>query len=102
MRNPNCIEGWKGCNCLAPRDDTVNHKPWWKHMTRAFWIIGFVAAFIVVVVIVGCTGITDTPPQDPPITCKDSVWSDSLKAWTWITVPCGTTANNALGARGME
>ncbi len=77
-------------------------------MTRAFWIIGFIAAFIVVVFLFGCT-VTDTPPQDPQPVCREYGFGHDGQDSSWV-VECGTvinpkglgTANNTLGARGME
>ncbi len=73
-------------------------------MTRAFWIIGFIAAFIVVVVVVGCAGITDTSPQDPQPVCHEYGFGHDGRDSSWV-IPCPPgfgTANNALGARGVE
>ncbi len=65
-------------------------------MTRLLWTLGFLAAFIVVVVMFGC----GRAPTQAPV----CVWDGYYKVCEGDTVVTGGlgTGNNALGARGME
>ncbi len=70
-------------------------------MTRTELIRWLTAVFIVIgFMLFGCTGITDTPPQDPPYCTYDGY--TRICDGDTVKVKMLGTANNALGARGME
>jgi len=53
----------------------------------AVWLIGI---GLVVWMFAGCTVTEVQQDPNPPRTCKEQVWDDSVKAWVWHEIPCDT------------